>query len=165
MWSHGEVQNALLYLSILMVILTKTNSGKSSLTLCLLRMMNLDTGSIRIDGVDLHSLPHEFVRTNLVALPQDSYVFDGTVRLNVDPNKASTDERIVEVLKKVKLWSKIEARGGLDNVIGDDFFSPGESQLLVFARALLRDSKILILDEFTSRYVGALRYFSLPTGC
>jgi ATP-binding cassette, subfamily C (CFTR/MRP), member 1 len=54
-------------------------------------------------------------------------------------------------LKQVRLWYKIEARGGLDNIIGDDFFSPGESQVLVFTRVLLRDSKIPIMDEFTSR--------------
>lgn len=115
--------------------------------------MKLDGGTITIDGVDLQTLPHEYVRTHIVALPQDSYIFDGTLRLNVDPGRTATDERIIEVLKQVRLWSKIEARGGLENVIGDDFFSPGESQVLVFARALLRDSKILILDEFTSRYV------------
>lgn len=117
--------------------------------------MDLEGGSIRIDGIDLRALPHEFVRTHLVALPQDSYVFDGTIRLNVDPTQTSSDDKIVDVLKKVKLWSKIEARGDLDSVISDDFFSPGQSQLLVFARALLRESKILILDEFTSRCVAA----------
>lgn len=115
--------------------------------------MNLSGGSIRIDGVDLETLPHEFVRTHIVALPQESYVFDASIRVNVDPTQTSTDERIIDVLKKVQLWSKVEARGGLDNLISNEFFSPGESQLLVFARALLRDSKVLILDEFTSRYV------------
>lgn len=114
-------------------------------------MLNLDGGSISIDGVDLRKLPHEYVRSRLVALPQDSYIFDGTVRLNVDPTKTASDEQILDVLKKVHLWSKVEARGGLEHIIHDDFFSPGESQLLVFARAMLRTSKILILDEFTSR--------------
>lgn len=116
-------------------------------------------GSIVIDGVDIKSLPHQYVRSRLVALPQDSYIFDGTARLNVDPTQASSDEEIIDVLKKVRLWSKLEARGKLDSIISDDFFSPGESQLLVFARAMLRKSKILILDEFTSRYVTRVLSF------
>ncbi|KFA49912.1 hypothetical protein S40293_01213 [Stachybotrys chartarum IBT 40293] len=128
----------------------RTGSGKSSLTLSLLRLMDIDMGSITIDGVDITTLPHEFVRNRLVALPQEAYVFDGTLRLNVDPSQTLPDSRIQEVLERVQLWKKVTHRGGLDVVIGEDFFSPGEAQLLVFARAMLRKSKILILDEFTS---------------
>ncbi len=120
-------------------------------------MLEQDSGSIHIDGVDIRTLPHEYLRTHLVALPQDSYIFDGTVRLNVDPEGIATDEEITAALKKVRLWSKVESRGDLDSVIQDDFFSPGESQLLVFARAMLRRSRVLILDEFTSRYVSLTR--------
>lgn len=108
-------------------------------------------GTIAIDGIDLKSLPHKYVRSHLVALPQDSYTFDGTLRLNMDPSSTCSDEEIIDALKRVKLWSKIESRGNLDSIVSDAFFSQGESQLLVFARAMLRKSKILILDEFTSR--------------
>lgn len=113
-------------------------------------MIQQDGGDVLIDGVNLKNLPHEYVREHLVALPQDSYIFDGTVRLNVDPKGKATDDQIIDVLQKVRLWDKVESRGGLETKINDDFFSLGESQLLVFARAMLRDSKILILDEFTS---------------
>ena len=112
--------------------------------------MELDDGHIFIDGEDLKTLPHDYVREKMVALPQSAYVFDGTVRLNLDPTKEVADNQIIEVLKRVELWPKIESRGGLDTIIGDSFFSPGEAQLLVFARAMLRQSQILILDEFTS---------------
>nr|POE50464.1 isoform 3 of canalicular multispecific organic anion transporter 2 [Quercus suber] len=108
------------------------------------------SGSITIDGVDIATLPHEYVRSRLVALPQDTFIFDGTIRLNVDPTQAIADDRLITVLERVQLWSKIQARGGLDAVANDKFFSPGEAQLLVFARAMLRESKVLILDEFTS---------------
>ncbi|GKT57765.1 ABC multidrug transporter [Colletotrichum tofieldiae] len=128
----------------------RTGSGKSSLILCLLRMMDLDSGSITIDGVDISNLPHEYVRSKLVAVPQESYIFDGTVRLNLDPTETAPDSEVMTVLERVQLWDKVEERGGLDAVIDDKFFSQGEAQLLVFARAMLRKGKVLILDEITS---------------
>ncbi|KAH7030673.1 ABC transporter [Microdochium trichocladiopsis] len=130
----------------------RTGSGKSSLTMCLLRMLDAKHGSITIDGVNIANVPHDHVRKALAAVPQDAYIFGGTVRLNVDPdNVAASDEEIIEVLRKVRLWGKLQTRGGLDGVIGDDSgLSQGETQLLVFARAMLRRSRILILDEFTS---------------
>ncbi|WYZ37828.1 hypothetical protein EsH8_II_001334 [Colletotrichum jinshuiense] len=128
----------------------RTGSGKSSLILCLLRIMDLDSGAITIDGVDISTLAHENVRSKLVAVPQESYIFDGTVRLNLDPTETVADSEVVAALEKVQLWGKVEERGGLDAVIDDNFFSNGEAQLLVFARAMLRKGKVLILDEITS---------------
>ncbi|OHE98019.1 ABC transporter [Colletotrichum orchidophilum] len=128
----------------------RTGSGKSSLILCLLRMMNLDSGTITIDDVDISTLPHEYVRSKIVAVPQESYIFDGTVRLNLDPGQTASDSEITAVLEKVQLWGKVEERGGLEAVIDDRFFSQGEAQLLVFARAVLRKGRVLILDEITS---------------
>ncbi|KAK1728546.1 ABC transporter [Colletotrichum acutatum] len=126
------------------------SSGKSSLILCLLRMMQVDSGTITIDDVDIATLPHEYVRSKIVAVPQEFYIFDGTVRLNLDPGQTASDEIIMAVLKRVQLWDKVEERGGLDAVIDDKFFSQGEAQLLVFARAMLRKGRVLILDEITS---------------
>ncbi|KAI8155534.1 ABC transporter [Colletotrichum sp. SAR 10_70] len=128
----------------------RTGSGKSSIVLSLLRMLDLDSGSITIDGIDLSTLPHEYVRSHLVAVPQESYIFDGSVRLNIDPTGTVPDSDVVEALDKVQLWGKVEERGGLDALIDDKFFSQGEAQLLVFARAMLRKGKVLILDEITS---------------
>lgn len=113
--------------------------------------MNLDSGSITVDDIDLSTVPHEHIRTRLTTVPQDAYIFDGTVRLNVDPEETTSDEEIQQALEKVQLWTKVEQRGGLDAAMHDKFFSQGEMQLLVFARAMLRKSKVLILDEFTSR--------------
>ncbi|KAF6795321.1 ABC multidrug transporter [Colletotrichum sojae] len=128
----------------------RSGSGKSSLVLCILRLMQLDAGSIAVDGIDLSTVPHEHVRSRLAAVPQDAFIFEGTVRLNVDPEGTASDEEIRRVLDKVRLWSKVEQRGGLDAEIHEGFFSRGESQLLVFARAMLQRSRVLILDEFTS---------------
>jgi ATP-binding cassette, subfamily C (CFTR/MRP), member 1 len=121
----------------------------------ILRLVDLDAGSITIDGVDLSAVPPELVRTKLVAVPQDAYTLDGTVRRNVDPTGSASDEDVLGVLDRVRLRAKVEARGGLDAAVssggGDNHFSQGEVQLLVFARAMLRKSKVLIVDEFTSR--------------
>jgi ABC-type multidrug transport system fused ATPase/permease subunit len=114
-------------------------------------MLNLDSGSITIDNINLTQLSHDFVSSKLIALPQEVYILEGSVRLNIDPTKEIPDANIVLVLEKVQLWEKINARGGLDAIVDDKFFSTGEAQLLVFARAMLRKSKVLILDEFTSR--------------
>ncbi|GME25282.1 Metal resistance protein YCF1-like protein 2 [Neofusicoccum parvum] len=107
----------------------RTGSGKSSLTLCLFRMIDQDGGTITIDGIDISTLPHEF---------------------NSDPTESLPDDEIKRALEKVHLWDKIEQRGGLDTVIDDKFFSQGQSQLLMCARAMLRKSKIVMLDEATS---------------
>ncbi|KAJ0342874.1 hypothetical protein COL922a_000698 [Colletotrichum nupharicola] len=129
---------------------TASYLGKSSIVLSLLRMLDLDSGSITVDGIDLSTLSHEYVRSHLVAVPQESYIFDGSVRLNIDPTETVPDSDVVEALEKVQLWGKVEERGGLDALIDDKFFSQGEAQLLVFARAMLRKGRVLILDEITS---------------
>lgn len=113
--------------------------------------MDLDSGTITIDDVDISTLPHEYVRSKIVGVPQESYIFDGTVRLNLDPGQTASDADITVVLKRVQLWDRVEERGGLDAVIDDRFFSQGEAQLLVFAGAMLRKGKVLVLDEITSR--------------
>ena len=122
------------------------------MSLCLLRMMDLDGGSIAIDGIDISTIPHEYLRSRITAVPQETYIFNGTVRLNVDPSEAVSDEELVRVLQRVQLWAKIEERGGLSAVIDEKFFSHGEAQLFVFARAMVRKSRVLILDEITSKY-------------
>jgi ABC-type multidrug transport system fused ATPase/permease subunit len=119
--------------------------------------MDLDSGAIMIDGVDISRVSCNSLRASIVALPQDSHIFDDSIRRNVDPHGTSNDEEITMALEKVQLWSKVLARGGLDTDIHSESFSRGETQLLVFARALIRRSKILILDEFTSRYVRSGR--------
>ncbi|KAL8359071.1 hypothetical protein RB601_008085 [Gaeumannomyces tritici] len=107
----------------------RTGSGKSSLALAMLRMVDEVSGAIAIDGVDISTLPGEYVRSGIVAVSQEAYIFDATVRVNVDPTTVeagdgSSGQRdsnadssggggIVKALEAVELWEEIQRGAGL----------------------------------------------------
>ncbi|KAF4957433.1 hypothetical protein FSARC_11314 [Fusarium sarcochroum] len=137
----------------------RTGSGKSSMVSCLFRMVDLHSGRILVDDVDISTLPREEVRTRLVAVPQDAFLIDGSsVRLNADPAEGLADAAIEDAMKAVELWDIIAEKGGLDAPIEELHLSHGQKQLFCIARAILRPSPIVVLDEATSSMASVDSY-------
>ncbi|KAJ2550825.1 hypothetical protein IWW35_003106 [Coemansia sp. RSA 1878] len=128
-------------------IVGRTGSGKSSLINALLRIVELETGTIKIDGVDISQIGVHNLRKQISVVPQMAALFRGTLRANLDPSDKYSNEKVDVAIKAAGLeaWGpdKLIENNGIN-------ISAGEQKLIGICRAILQQRKIVILDEATA---------------
>ena len=131
----------------------RTGSGKSTITLCLFRILEATEGKIKIDDVDISTIGLEKLRSSLTIIPQDPVLMEGTLRYNIDPLNKSNATDILQVMKKIGFDYIVKRNNlGLNQEITErgSNLSVGEKQLICITRAILRNSKIIVMDEATA---------------
>ncbi|KAF2158355.1 hypothetical protein M409DRAFT_38304 [Zasmidium cellare ATCC 36951] len=131
----------------------RTGSGKSTFISSILGLVQVQQGSILVDDIDISRLEPDLLRASITVAPQSAVMFRANVRSNLSQNarKTPSDAEMIELLQKCGIYDKFSERDGLDTLITEDLLSYGEQQVFSIVRAVLHKSRLVLLDEPTSR--------------
>jgi ABC-type multidrug transport system fused ATPase/permease subunit len=131
-------------------IVGRTGSGKTTILNTIIGIAELVEGDILIDGKKINEIPLKSLRREITVIDQEPVLINSTFRQNLDVFNQYQDDELIKIAKECSILDIIDRRGGLHGKVSNDTLSAGEKQLICICRALLKNSKIILIDEATA---------------